>query len=460
MSTHQDLRSVSVALQLAQFLEGITLERASAQAVQLATCAIADTVGVTLAGAAEECVRILSAVTGPQPGGCTLIGQASAARLDDAVLVNGTAAHALDYDDMAAAMAGHPSVPVVPVVFALGEMVQIDGALALEAYLVGFEAECRLGRVVHPHHYERGWHPTATLGVFGAAAAAARILRLSPEQVATALCIAASMASGVKSNFGSMVKPFHVGHSARNGLLAAQLAQRGFTAGALALEAPQGFFAAFDGLAHVDLARLIPEAGTPLEIEEPAVGLKQFPCCGSTHASVTAALRLRAGQFLRVEDIESVSIQAHRRRLPHTNKPSPRTDLESKFSIQYAVARTLLSGPPGLLHFTPEAVQEPAIQRLLGLTRVAAFEVDDPDGEMRARIEVRTRSGQRFVEEADVLGRGSGNAMSQDELWTKFSDCSERVLSAGRSRQAFDALMHLGQLPRLRDLTRLLAAEP
>lgn len=459
MSTSKHIPATSVAFELAKYLEGITLARASAQAVQLATCAIADTVGVTLAGAAEECVRVLTAVTTSQAEGCTLIGQASAARLDDAVLVNGTAAHALDYDDMAAAMGGHPSVPVVPVVLALGETEPVDGAMALEAYLVGFEAECRLGRVVHPHHYERGWHPTATLGVFGAAAAAARILRLPPQQVATALCIAASMASGVKSNFGSMVKPFHVGHSARNGLLAAQLAQRGFAAGARALEDPQGFFAAFDGLAHIDLTQLIPTCGAPLEIEAPAVGLKQFPCCGSTHASVTAALRLRAEQALRAEDIEAVSIQAHRRRLPHTNKPAPRTGLESKFSIQYAVARALLSGPPGLLHFTPEAVLDPAIQRILGLTRVAAFEMDDPDGEMRARVEVHTRSGRILAEEADLLGRGAGNAMSQEELWTKFSDCSERVLSPGRSRQAFEGLMTLRQLPNLRDLARLFAAD-
>jgi 2-methylcitrate dehydratase PrpD len=453
----------ALAVALARHLDGIRHDAVPARARDLAIKAIADTVGVGLAGATEACVAILTRLSVDAPASpsssATLLGQRARVRMLDAPLINGTAAHALDYDDMADAMLGHPSGPIVPVILALGESLGADGRTALEAYVVGFEAECRLGRVVHPHHYERGWHPTATLGVFGAAAAGARMLGLDRDGLATALCIAASMAAGIKSNFGSMVKPLHVGHCARNGLLAALLAQQGYTAKAHALEARQGFFDVFDGLDHVDLSALEAPCGGPLEIERSGFALKQFPCCGSTHASVTAAIRLRAAHAIDPGDIASVSIEVHPRRLPHTDNPTPATGLQAKFSLQYAVARTLVSGVPGLRDFTDEALFEPAVQRVLRVTSATAFAAGEADREMRARVSVCTRAGQRITEEADVLGRSGDDAMSLEELWTKFDDCAARVLSPARRRAAFDGLVGLPRWRNLGELTTLLAAD-
>src|SRR5215213_726153 len=182
---------------------------------------ILDTVGVTLAGVPEDATRILLDTPGvaDAPGPALVFGTDRRTSTLDATLVNGTASHALDYDDFSGVLGGHQSVPLVPMLFALGEERRAGGRDVLTAYVVGVETEIRLARAVNFHHYDKGWHPTATLGIFGTTAAAARLLRLDKAKTATALAIAASLASGLKANFGTMVKPLHVGHCARNGLL-------------------------------------------------------------------------------------------------------------------------------------------------------------------------------------------------------------------------------------------------
>src|SRR5580704_19501924 len=153
-----------------------------------------------------------------------------------ATLINGTAAHALDFDDVSNSLGGHPSAPIVPALFALADQGDCTGQAFIAAYVAGFETETRIARGVHFHHYEKGWHPTATLGVFGATAACCHLMRLTAAQTAQALAIAASFASGIKANFGTMTKPLHVGHTTRNGLFATLLAQGGFTANNAAME--------------------------------------------------------------------------------------------------------------------------------------------------------------------------------------------------------------------------------
>ncbi len=285
----------TVAQELAQHLATIHLGNISAKAKRVAVSCIIDTIGATLLGATEPVVSVLQkAMAGDVTQGRALVfGGKRRAGVLEAAFVNGTASHAADYDDMAHAMGGHPSVTLVPVVFALGESLGSTGAEALEAYVIGFEAECRIGHVVNPDHYERGWHPTSTIGVFGAAAAAARLLKLDVQDTAVALAIAASLASGVKANFGTMTKPLHVGQCVRNGLMAAQLAAGGFTANPGALEHKQGYFQAYDGLANVHIDRLLMGVGEGLEVEQDSVGVKQFPCCGSTHPAVRGMLALR-----------------------------------------------------------------------------------------------------------------------------------------------------------------------
>jgi 2-methylcitrate dehydratase PrpD len=255
------------------------------EAVRWAKAAILDTVGVTLAGAAEPCAQIVERVLGlgQADGGCLIFGTNRRAAPLDAALVNGTAAHALDFDDVSNSLGGHPSAPILPALFALGEVLDgpgkpIGGRDFIAAYVAGFETETRIGRGVHFHHYEKGWHPTATLGVFGAAAACCHLLGLDRAKTAQALAIAASLASGIKANFGTMTKPLHVGHTARNGLLA----RDGFTANPAALEHKQGFLLVFNGAGTFDAEAILRDWGQPYDIVRPGLGvtapvLRQHP---------------------------------------------------------------------------------------------------------------------------------------------------------------------------------------
>ena len=453
----------TVALTLAKHLAQISEDHLTSPVRQLATLGIIDTIGVTLLGATEPVVSVLRKTIADDiaDGPSLAFGGQRRIGVLDAALINGTASHAADYDDMAHAMGGHPSVTLVPVIVALGEALGSSGLDLLKAYVVGFEAECRIGRIVNPDHYEKGWHPTSTLGVFGAAAAAARLKGLDVHATATALAIAASFASGIKANFGTMVKPLHVGHCARSGLMAAQLAGNGFTANPGALEHKQGFFAAFDGLENVDQDRMLDQWGELLEVEQESVGLKQFPCCGSTHPSILAMFDL-ARQGLTTQQIESIKIETNRRRLPHTNNPEPKSALACKFSIQYVTARALTDGAVKLEHFENDAHLDPEIRRLMSVTSVAAYPPIDPgaheeSNEFAADITVITRDGRRLHGHSPhALGRGPKNPMSKEEMWQKFSDCASRLLPSSQVKASFEALCEIETCSSMLDITRRL----
>src|SRR5687767_10847341 len=279
-----------LAQEFAKRINALRYEDLPPEAVHWAKIGILDTVGVTLAGAREDTTRIPAAIVTAGSSGPSLIfgGNRRVAALD-AALVNGTAAHALDFDDMTNRLGGHPSAPILPALFALADELGASGRDFIAAYVAGFETECKLGLGVHFHHYTKGWHPTATLGVFGAAAAAARLLKLSGSETATALALAASFASGIKANFGTMAKPLHVGHCARNGLLAARLAKAGYTANQESIfEHDQGFLEVFNGPGTYDVQRAMLAWAAPLDIVEPGIGIKQSPCWSSTQPAIDA----------------------------------------------------------------------------------------------------------------------------------------------------------------------------
>jgi 2-methylcitrate dehydratase PrpD len=223
---------MSLATQIAERIHALRHEAITPAARDWTAGAFVDTVGVTLAGIADEGPRTLLRVPGvaTAPGPALILGTGRRTSVLDAALVNGVAAHALDYDDVAGSLGGHPSVMLIPALMPLSEMLGSSGRDLLLAYVVGFETMCRIARGVHHHHYEKGWHPTATLGIFGTVAAAARLLCLSVPKTAVALGMAASFAAGIKANFGTMTKPLHAGHAVRDGVFAALLAQQGFTA--------------------------------------------------------------------------------------------------------------------------------------------------------------------------------------------------------------------------------------
>ncbi len=358
---------MTLAAQLADRIHALRFEDITATALAWAGMAFVDTVGVTLAGIKEEGPRILLRLPGVGGAGpCLVLGTGTRTGPLDATLINGTASHALDYDDVSNVMGAHPSVMLVSPLLALGEMLGSSGREVALAYVVGYETECRIARGVHFHHYDKGWHPTATLGIFGTVAAAARLLRMSVDQTAVALGLAASLASGLKANFGTMTKPLHVGHSARNGLFAALMVREGFTANPAAFEHKQGFLDVFNGPGTYDTERMLADWYAPFECDGGAEpGLKPYPCCGSTHASINRMIDLARTHRLTPDRVEKIEIMPHGRRLPHTNNPDPRTPLGAKFSIQYCVARALADGAVKLEHFEGDAPFDPTVRALM-----------------------------------------------------------------------------------------------
>lgn len=452
---------MSIALQLAEKIRGLGFDALPDEAVHWARVGIIDTVGVTLAGAREPCATIAGRVAAPAPGDALVFGRNTRLAPTEAAWINGTAAHALDFDDCSNTLGGHPSAPILPALFALAEAEHATGRDFVAAYVAGFETETRVARAVNFHHYEKGWHPTATLGGFGAAAACAHLLGLPPERIATALAIAASFASGLKANFGTMTKPLHVGQCTRNGLVAARLAREGFTASAAAFEHGQGFFRVFNGEGNFDADAVLRDWASPLDILQPGIAIKQYPCCGSTHPAIDALLHLREQHELTPGNVDRVVSWTHRRRLRHTNRPDPKSALDAKFSVQYCLARALSEGQLATGHFEGDAHFDPDIRAVMArITAEPHPTMRDEGGEhFGAEVRVFTKDGRVLSHRLDrALGRTAQNPLPLPRLEAKFRDCAGRVLHADAAEHALTLLWKIDSLPCIDELTAVLAA--
>jgi Uncharacterized protein involved in propionate catabolism len=451
---------MSFARELARRALSISLDKVPAEAVHIGRRAFADTVGVALAGAEAPYLDALEAVLEVEeaPGQVTLWGRGGRrASVLHAGLVNGTAAHALDFDDCSTTMGGHPSAPVVPVVLGLAEAFDLPAGKALEAWITGVEVETRLARGLLPHHYEKGWHPTATLGVFGASAAACRMLDLDEDQTANALALTVSMASGLKSNFGTPVKPLHAGQAAHNGIMAALVTRRGISANLEAFESTYGFFNLFNGAGTYDTDAILQGWGGPLEVLQPGIAIKQHPCCGSAHSAIDAALQIVAREgLLEAEAIERIETSTHERRLAHTNRPEPRSGLDAKFSVQFLTAKALTTGRIRLADFDDASFLTPVLAGLLPrVTSRGHQQTDAYHGEVR----VTMKDGRVFEESASTnFGRGPANPMADAELGEKFVDCAGMRLGAA-AETIFKRFLGLGPSDPLRPLLEQLGGK-
>jgi 2-methylcitrate dehydratase PrpD len=448
---------MTIARDLAERIAGVTYGALPEAASHWAKVAILDTVGCTLAGASEPCARIVARVTTPfAPTGPSLVfGTQSRVAPLDAALINGTASHALDFDDCSDTLGGHPSAPILPALFALAETRAVDGSAFIAAYVAGWETETRIARGINFHHYEKGWHPTATIGVFGSTAACCHLLGAPPAVTATALGLAASFASGVKANFGTMTKPLHVGHASRNGLLAALLAADGFTANDGAIEHRQGFLHVLNGVGNFDAEAILRDWGQPWDILQPGVAIKQYPCCGSTHPAVDAMLALVRDHDLTPALVERVDSWTHPRRLAHTNRPDPQSELDAKFSVQYCLARALLSRRVSLEHFEGDSFRDPAIRALLRRIHAAPH----PDMSMAstqhfgAEVRVKLTDGRVLSKAVErPLGRGPTHPLPDDLLEAKFLNCAARALPMDAAEKLLEVLRTLDSAMDMRNV--------
>ena len=454
---------MALALELAQRIASLRYADVPDEVVHWAKVGVIDTVGVTLAGNghADPAVAILERVLPPSPGKALVFGSRRRVSALDAALINGTASHALDFDDCNNTFCGHPSVPILPGLFALADQEGASAQDFLTAYVAGFEAECKLAMAAGLHQYTHGWHPTATLGVFGAAAASARLMQLDATRIATALAIAASLASGIKANLGTMTKPLHVGHCARNGLFAAMLAREGFTANVEVFEHPHGYFEVFNGAGHYDVSRVLAAWGAPYDLARPGLAIKQYPCCGSTHPALDAMLELVRTHKPPPDDVARVDAWIHRRRLEHTNRATPASALDAKFSLQYCLARALVDGAIRMQHFEGESYSDAAVAKLLPRIHVAPYTTDQFPVENHFAGAVRITLTDGRVLDASVdqaLGRTVDRPLPEPLLRAKFEDCALRALQARAVGSLYAMLSSLETLSDVRDVSRALEA--
>lgn len=448
--------------QIAEKIVAIRYDGLPGEAVFWAKAAILDTVGVTLAGASEDCARIVekTLAVGGGHGPCLVFGSDRRTGPLDAALINGTEAHALDFDDVSNSLGGHPSAPILPAVFALADSEDCDGKAFVAAYVAGFETETRIARGVHFHHYEKGWHPTATLGVFGATAACCHLMGLSAAQTATALAVAASFASGIKANFGTMTKPLHVGHTARHALFAAMLARDGFTANHGAMEHKQGFLEVFNGVGTYNTEAMLKDWGNPYDVVRPGPGFKQYPCCGSTHPPLDALLALRREHALPADKIVRIDSWTHPRRLAHTNRPDPTSGLDAKFSVQYCLARAALQGQIRLEDFEGDAHDDPAVRALMAHIHAAPHPDAGTANEeaLGAEVRVTFANGEIIAQKVSAaLGRGPDNPMPEGALSAKFVNCAGRALPPGSVARLQQMLETLETAPSVRAVVAAIA---
>jgi 2-methylcitrate dehydratase PrpD len=295
--------------------------------------------------------------------------------------------------------------------------------------------------------------------VFGAAAAASRVLGLDAERTAVALSIAASVSSGIKANFGSMAKPIQAGRAAQNGLFAARLAQMGATANPGAFEAEQGYASVFQGLETVDVDRLLAPVDEPWDIVATGLNVKRFPCCASTHGAIEAAIAVHevVGD---TAPISSVRVWTHPRRLKHTNRPTVATPFEGKFSVQYTVAAALLQGHIGLGDFTEQAVTREEVGALMRRLEASPMPEDRwADHHYAAEVDVELANGEKVLRRVErPRGVGADDALTFEQLEAKFRDCVRAGgLTDGQAGEILAALRTIEQHDELARLTKLLA---
>jgi 2-methylcitrate dehydratase PrpD len=426
-----------------------------------AAAAVLDTIGVALAGASEAASRAVQDVVAAEGSDtCTVLGSRVRASAPGAALANGTAAHALDYDDMCFVSLAHPSAPLVPALVAAGELEGASGTALIDAYAIGFEIEARLGRLMNPRHYQRGWHCTSTLGAIGSAAAVCRLIGLGADPTRHAIAIAASEASGLKENFGTMVKPLHAGLAARDGVLAALLARHGLTASARALDGPQGFLRAMDS-ERDDIERETADLGARWELVDTGITVKLYPSCAATHPPLDAILALRQRAGFTAEDVDRVDIEVDAITPTVLIYDRPSSGLEAKFSLPFCAAAALVDGRVGIDTFDADRLDD---RRLASLLPRVTMKVDPALGKdaaplTQARVHVRLRDGRTLTQAANGARGYPAQPASEAELAGKFLSCATRAIPASAAERALAMLQRLEHLDDVRTLTEVCRTE-
>ncbi len=423
---------------LARYTATSRFETLPAAVVHEALRALVNWAGCAIGASAHPTVEIAWNALRPFAGAtqATLLGRSERTDILHAALVNGISSHVLDFDDTHPDTLVHPSGPVASAVLALAEWRHASGADLVNAFVAGVEVECRVARAVLPAHYDIGWHITATAGVFGAAAASARLLGLNQERSTWALGLAATQAAGLREMFGSMAKSLHPGRAAQNGLAAALMAEAGFTSAESAIEGQRGFAHVLS--TTVDIAKCVDGLGERYDLL--ANTYKPYACGLVIHPAIDACIRLRNQAGVRAADVVRIDLKVHPLTIELTGKKTPRTGLEGKFSVFHSAAVALIDGAGGEAQYADARVNAPDVVALRGKVHAVADAGMALDA-VHALITLHS-GAQHEMQITHCAGSGQ-RPMTDAQLDAKFCAQSDAVLGAGRSAAALALLRRM-----------------
>ena len=441
-------QEVCVTKEAAAFAANLTFRDLPGEALRIAKRCILDGLGLMFAGSDQACTTIVkrqSMALGKVPEATALGSEATKLAAPLAALINGTAGHAMDWDDTQLSVTPdriyglltHPTIPPLAAGLAVAEKRgDVSGKDFLTAFLAGFEVECKIAEAIRPDHYKKGFHTSGTVGTFAAAVAAGKLLGLSERQFCHALGASASMAAGIRANFGTMMKPVHVGRAAFNGVSAALWAADGFEACPDGLDGPWGFFQVLGG--GSDGEKIVGCLGKPHTIIDPGVSIKPYPCGVLTHPSMDAMLALVTEHDIRPDDVAEVVLYAGHNILNPIRYPIARNELQAKFCMPFLLSAILISRRAGIKEFTDEYVNSSPVQAMMRRVRTEFDPAIEAKGfeKIRSRVEVVLKDHRRMVRDSGEAYRGGpDHPLSDKELQEKFTDCSEKILDE-RTRKA------------------------
>ena len=437
---------MNITKRIAEYVTATDIEDFPPDAIEAAKGAIMDCLACTLAGSRESLSDILCRYVAAEGSAliASVVGRGFRTSAANAALLNGAMAHALDYDDITQITKTHPTAVLLPASLAVAEEFGASGKDMLLGYMLGFEVACAVGESLSEAYYDDlGWHPTGPLGAVGSAAAASRIMALDPEQTAMAVSLAASQASGLRQNFGTMTKPFHAGDAARAGVVSAKLVREGFTASEDALEGRFGFIRAFSGGQGFDSERVAQNLGNKCYLVESGIEIKKYPCCGSAHLALDAIFDLLSQAAIDPEAVDRIDVMVDfdpPRSLIH---PRPVSSLEGKFSMQYCLAAALLDRRVGLPSFTDEQVLRPEAQALIpriDMRRIPGNEGKPSWAEGYHQVDVQMKNGSVLRQQAHRANSGALRGVTMEDIREKFRDCASQLLSEATTAEVLSRL--------------------
>jgi 2-methylcitrate dehydratase PrpD len=452
-----------------EFVVNLKLADIPAETLELGKKSILDGLGLALSGSKAETWKFIQEYLKPfgfpPSGGAAVLGSAVRLPARFAAFANGVAIHVDDYDDTQLAVGKdrvyglltHPTVCVLPAALATAEVQGKSGKDLLVAYHSGVEVECKIAEAISPRHYEDGFHSTGTCGVFGGAAACAKLKGFDVVHTSRAFGIAASHAAGLRENFGTMMKPFQAGHATESGVVAADFAAIGWTAAEQILEAQRGFFHAYGGT--YDPAAIVDRLGKPWTLQNPGVSIKPFPSGSLTHPGMTELMRLIHTNSIKAADVEHVDVGTNRNMPNALIHHHPTTGLQGKFSMEFCMAILLLDGKADQTKYTDAVVNRDDVKKMIERVR---FYVD-PEAEnagydkMTTIIKITLKDGRTISGRAD-FGKGSPtDPMSYDEVAEKFRGCAAFAeWPSSKANQVIDLVRKLEDVSDVRTLTALL----